>query len=128
MTIRLGRIFEIISGLALLSLAAAMLFSASTVQPFAESALALRMQNLGMLLSLIGIAQVYYSSLAQRRITNLIACAAWTTTLMGSLMHLGMWNPITVVPAVLAFYSFYQFGYQCGCTSRLTEDKTDGNR
>lgn len=124
MAIHLGRLLEIISGLALLSLAAAMLFAAPTVQTFTESAQALQTQTLGIVLSLIGIAQIYYSSLAQRRITNLIACAAWTTTLMGSFMHLGMWTPMTVVPALLAFYSFYQFGYQCGC-DEVTEDKNN---
>lgn len=109
-----GRYVEQLSGFALVLVALTVATGTVATTLIDDSKLLLESEFIGYILIVMGICQLYYSGLDQRRLFNLLTSSAWTAIAFSSFVHLGQWNILAAFALPMALISFYLFGYQTG--------------
>lgn len=63
---------------------------------------------------ILGLCQLYYTGLVQRRVFNLMATAGWITIALSAYDISGGWNLITAISLPYCLCSFYVYGFLIG--------------
>ena len=66
------------------------------------------------LATILGLCQIYYNGLVQRKVFNLMATAGWITIAISAYDILGGWNLLTAMSLPYCLCSFYVYGFLLG--------------